>query len=209
LWRKRIAKGTRNITYASLTKASNAWLSMTQEVGTIAFRLEPEFEEISVNRFEQDSTPFKSSFAAADGELFLRSDQFLYCISPNGRAELSDVAQDSPKKSITDAFSSIIASGRGFSQGRSGNSVGPAQLLMTFDINNDDKISAEEMAESPMPKFVQTMMMARGDKNKDGFIDADEREGLQAAMKTKPGEVIGRKRAADRPNRPPVLDPSR
>ncbi|XZE55962.1 PQQ-binding-like beta-propeller repeat protein [Planctomycetaceae bacterium SH139] len=206
LWRKRIGDSSRNITYASLTKTSNAWLSMTQEVGTIAFRLEPEFAEISVNRFERDSTPFKSSFAAADGELFLRSDQFLYCISPNGRAQLSEVAQESPKKSITDAFSSIIASGR-FFEGRSGNSVGPAQLLMTFDINNDDKISVEELAESPMPKFVQSMMMVRGDKNKDGFIDAEEREELQTAMKTKPGEVIGRKKAADRPERPPVLEP--
>lgn len=76
---------------------------------------------------------------------------------------------------------------------------------MTFDVNNDDKISPEELAESPMPKFVQLMMMTNGDKNKDGFIDAEERKGLQASMKTKPGEVIGRKKAADRPLRPAIL----
>lgn len=205
LWRERIGEGSRNITYASLTKAANVWLSLSQETGTSVFQLEPEFKKIAVNRFEQDSTPFKSSFAAADGELFLRSDQFLYCISENGTADLADVEVQASKKSVTDAFSSIIANG-GFFQGRSGNSVGPAQLLMTFDVNNDDKISPEELAESPMPKFVQTMMMARGDKNKDGFIDAEEREALQTAMETKPGEVIGRKNAGDRPKRPPVLE---
>ena len=205
LWRERIGEGSRNITYASLTKAANAWLSLSQGAGTSVFQLEPEFKKIAVNRFEQDGTPFKSSFAAADGELFLRSDQFLYCISENGTADLADVEVQASKKSVTDAFSSIIANG-GFFQGRSGNSVGPAQLLMTFDVNNDDKISPEELAESPMPKFVQTMMMARGDKNKDGFIDAEERVALQTAMETKPGEVIGRKNAGDRPKRPPVLE---
>ncbi|MEM6692453.1 MAG: hypothetical protein AAF664_23680, partial [Planctomycetota bacterium] len=86
-----------------------------------------------------------------------------------------------------------------------GNSVGPAQLLMTFDVNNDDKISPEELAESPMPKFVQSIMMAKGDKNKNGFIDAEEREKMQDSMQGKPGEIIGRKNAANRPLRPPVF----
>ena len=205
LWRKRMGKGKRNITYASLTKADNAWLSMTQLGGTIAFRIAPEFEELSVNRFDGDKTPFKSSFAAANGELFARSDQFLYCISNGGEADLSQVESDQSKRKSTDAFASIIHSSGRLFQGRSGNSVGPEQLLMTFDVNNDDKISPEELAESPMPKFVQLMMMTNGDKNKDGFIDAEERKGLQASMKTKPGEVIGRKKAADRPLRPAVL----
>ena len=56
-----------------------------------------------------------------------------------------------------------------------------------------------------MPKFVQAMMMARGDKNKDGFIDAEERVALQASTTTKPGEVIGRKNVGNRPVRPYVL----
>lgn len=56
-----------------------------------------------------------------------------------------------------------------------------------------------------MPKFVQLMMMANGDKNKDGIIDAEERNGLQASVKTRPSEVIGRKKAADRPLRPAIL----
>lgn len=192
VWRKRMGGKGRNITYASLTKAGNVWLSMTQQAGTIAFRLEPEFEEVSVNRFEADKTPFKCSFAAANGELLIRSDQFLYCIAEGGTANLADVQIKAPTSSISDAFASIIhRSGSPF-QGRSANSVGPAQLLMTFDVNNDDKISPEELAESPMPKFVQSMMMKNGDKNKDGFIDAEERKTLQAEMKGKPGEVIGR-----------------
>ena len=95
-------------------------------------------------------------------------------------------------------------SGRPF-EGRSGNSVGPAQLLMTFDVNNDDRISAQELSASPMPRLVQFTMMKNGDKKKDDFIDAAEREELQASMKGTPGEVIGRKNAGDRPIRPPVL----
>ncbi|MEM7477848.1 MAG: PQQ-binding-like beta-propeller repeat protein [Planctomycetota bacterium] len=205
LWRERMGKGNRNITYASLTKANNVWLSMTQQAGTIAFRMEPEFEELSINQFAGDKTPFKSSIAAANGELFVRSDQYLYCIAENGQADLAEVGSQTATQSVTDAFSSIIhSSGRMF-QGRSGNSVGPAQLLMTFDVNNDNKISPEELAESPMPKFVQSIMMANGDKNKDGFIDAEERENMQASMQGKPGEVIGRKNAASRPMRPQVL----
>ncbi|XZE56365.1 PQQ-binding-like beta-propeller repeat protein [Planctomycetaceae bacterium SH139] len=204
-WRKRIGGGKRNITYASLTKANNVWLSMSQQAGTIAFRLKPEFEEVSVNQFAGDKTPFKCSFAAANGELFVRSDQFLYCIAKNGTANLANVKTKAPKSSLSDAFASIInRSGSPF-QGRSANSVGPAQLLMTFDVNNDDKISPEELAESPMPKFVQSMMMKNGDKNKDGFIDAEERKTLQAEMKGKPDEVVGRKNAGNRPVRPPVL----
>ncbi|HBE68025.1 MAG TPA: serine/threonine protein kinase [Planctomycetaceae bacterium] len=204
VWRKRMGKGNRNITYASLTKANNVWLSMTQLAGTIAFRIEPEFEELSVNQFTGDKTPFKCSFAAANGELFVRSDQYLYCIAENGNADLADVESQLPKQRVTDAFSSMIQGAQMF-QGRSGNSVGPAQLLMTFDVNNDDKISPEELAESPMPKFVQSIMMAKGDKNKDGYIDAEEREKMQESMQGKPGEIIGRKNAANRPVRPAVV----
>lgn len=205
LWRKRMGKGKRNITYASLTKANNTWLSMTQLGGAIAFRIDPHFEEIAINRFQGDATPFKSSFAVANGELFVRSDRYLYCISDGGEADLSRLEPVLPERTVTDAFASMIRSnGRPF-QGRSANSVGPEQLLMTFDVNNDDKISPEELAESPMPKFVQLMMMKNGDKNKDGFIDAEERKGLQAAVKPKPGEVIGRKNADERPLRPELL----
>ncbi|MEM9366837.1 MAG: PQQ-binding-like beta-propeller repeat protein [Planctomycetota bacterium] len=205
LWRERLGNGNRNITYASLMKADNVWLSLTQQAGTIAFRMAPDFEEVSVNRFDGDSTPFKCSFAAADGQLFVRSDQFLYCVAKGGMARLSDVESSVSQKGITDAFASIIhRSGRAF-EGRSGNSVGPAQLLMTFDVNNDDRISPEELAESPMPAFVQAMMMAKGDQDQDGFIDAEERESLQASMKGKPGEVIGRKDAGVRPLRPAIV----
>ncbi|MEM1070267.1 MAG: PQQ-binding-like beta-propeller repeat protein [Planctomycetota bacterium] len=208
VWRERMGAGSRNITYASLTKANNVWLSMTQQVGTIVFRLDPTFEQVAVNRLSGDTTPFKCSFAAADGELFVRSDQFLYCIAEGGEAKLADTTTDTNPSSIADAFASIIhRSGPSF-QGRSRNSVGPAQLLMTFDVNNDDKITAEEMAESPMPKFVQLMMMTNGDKNKDGYIDAEERELMQSEMKGKPGEIVGRKNAASRPKRPAVLDES-
>ncbi len=203
LWRERMGGAERNITYASLTKANNVWLSMTQQGGTIAFRLKPEFEEVSTNRFAGDTTPFKSSFAAANGELFVRSDALLYCIAEGGTADLAQVEKTVPKSSVTDAFASGMRGN--FFQGRSGNSVGPAQLLMTFDVNNDDKINVEELAESPMPKFVQAMMMARGDKNKDGFIDTEELAELQAATTTKPGEVIGRKNASNRAVRPHVL----
>ncbi|MEM7559309.1 MAG: hypothetical protein AAF394_09305, partial [Planctomycetota bacterium] len=204
IWRERMGKGSRNITYASLTKAHDVWLSMTQQAGTIAFRLQPEFEEVSLNQFAGDKTPFKCSFAAANGELFVRSDQFLYCIAEGGKADLAKVETNAPKSSIADAFASILHRCNSPFQGRSGNSVGPAQLLMTFDVDNDDKISPEELAESPMPKFVQSMMMANGDKNKDGFIDAEEREQMQESMRGMPGEIIGRKNAASRPMRPPV-----
>ena len=53
------------------------------------------------------------------------------------------------------------------------------------------------------------MKMTRGDRNKDGFIDAEERAILQESMQTRPGEVIGRKNAANRPLRPALLSEPR
>ncbi|MEM9355725.1 MAG: PQQ-binding-like beta-propeller repeat protein [Pseudomonadota bacterium] len=204
-WRERMRAGSRNITYASLTKADNVWISMTQLSGAVAFRVTPEFEEVSVNHLAGDTTPFKASFAAADGQLFARSDQFLYCIAEGGTVKLSEVESRVTGSDATDAFASMIQRGGRMFRGRSGNSVGPNQLLMTFDVNNDDKISPEELAESPMPKFVQVLMMSNGDKNRDGFIDGEERESLQSAMQRRPGEVIGRKDAGERPVRPTTL----
>jgi len=203
LWRSRLSSGGRNITYASLTKANNVWLATTQLNGTITFTANDEFRAISTNKFSADSSPFKSSAAISNGELFLRSDRFLYCISNDGKFNLADLRTKKPKRKGMDAFAGII--GRGFGrnfEGRSRNSVGPAELLMTFDINNDDKISPEELAESPMPKMVQKMMMMRGDTNKDGVLDAKERDQMQASMSYKEGEVVGRLNPADRPNRP-------
>ena len=90
----------------------------------------------------------------------MRSDQYLYCIADAGTADLATLAANKPQANTSDAFSRIIGEGQQkFGGFRSGNSVGPAQLLVTFDINNDDKVSREELAESPMPKLVQFMMM--------------------------------------------------
>lgn len=111
-----------------------------------------------------------------------------------------------PTRKGIDAFAGFNRGGFGGNfPGRSRNSVGPGELLMTFDVNNDDKISPEELAESPMPKMVQKIMMKNGDRNKDGFIDAEEREQMQANTRFKEGEVVGRQNPADRPERPALL----
>lgn len=201
LWRKRLGGG-RNTTYASLTKAGDRWLVTTQTGGSYMVAVKPEFKVISNNKFTDDGTPFKASAAVSDDELFLRSERFVYCVAADGEADFAAILKKSPAKTSQESYGELIDPGKMFRQNRSPNSVGPAQLLQTFDVNNDNKISREELAESPMPAFAQTMMMFRGDKNKDGFIDDEERIALQGDVKLDPNEVAGRVGAANRPPRP-------
>lgn len=207
-WRKRFAKSGKNTTYASLLKTGNYWIVTTQVNGSFVFQVTPEFTLLSSNTMEGDATPFKASAAVSRGELFLRSDRYLYSIAEGGTADLSKLAKTKRDQKSSDSYSLLINPGKMFQGGRSPNSVGPAQLLLTFDVNNDNRISREELAESPMPKFAQTMMFLRGDMNGDNFIDPSERQALQGDVKLDPSETVGRKKSADRPIRPAMNKPA-
>ena len=202
LWRERLGKDGKSTTYASLLKNGDRWIVTTQVNGSFVFQVEPAFKLISTNKIEGDETPFKASAAVSRNELFLRSDRFLYCIAEGGTADLLQLTQVTDDKKLSDSYSLLLDPSKMFQGGRNPNSVGPAQLLLTFDVNNDNKISREELAESPMPKFVQAMMFFNGDKNGDSFIDEAERKAMQGEVKLDASKTLGREKAANRPVRP-------
>ncbi len=202
LWRERLGKDGKNTTYASLLKTGDRWIVTTQVNGSFVFQVEPEFKLISANKIEGDETPFKASAAVSRNELFLRSDGFLYCIAEGGKANPLQLSQVTSDKKLSDSYRLLLDPSKMFRGGRNPNSVGPAQLLLTFDVNNDNKISREELAESPMPKFVQAMMFFNGDKNGDSFIDEAERKAMQGEVKLDASKTLGREKAANRPVRP-------
>jgi hypothetical protein len=49
--------------------------------GTFVFAAKPEFEQIAQNKFESDESDFSATPAISNGELFLRSGKFLYCVA--------------------------------------------------------------------------------------------------------------------------------
>ncbi len=41
---------------------------------------DPKFKQIAVNQFASDTSDFNGSLAISDGQVFLRSNKFLYCV---------------------------------------------------------------------------------------------------------------------------------
>ena len=66
--------------YASVVLINNTLYAVSRFDGTRVLKPSPEFEEIAHNTFTDDSD-FSGSPAVSDGQLFIRSDKFLYCIA--------------------------------------------------------------------------------------------------------------------------------
>jgi outer membrane protein assembly factor BamB len=67
--------------YASPVYADGRWYAVTRRRGSFVLTAKPEFELLAQNRFEADDSQFNASPAISDGQLFLRSDRFLYCLA--------------------------------------------------------------------------------------------------------------------------------
>ena len=65
--------------YASATAGDGKIYVVTRYGGTYVLAATPEFTELAHNQLDDDST-FNASPAISNGQLFLRSDQYLYCI---------------------------------------------------------------------------------------------------------------------------------
>ncbi len=151
-----------------------------------------------------DPSVFKASPAIANGELYMSSDRFLFCVSEKGSADLATIAKEEAKlPKEGESYSVQVNPAKiALQGGRGPNSVSLAGLLNSLDEDNDEKLSQEELADSSMPKFLQALMFRLGDVNHDGFIDADERIKLDTTFGKKQGAVAGRKNASRRPLRP-------
>jgi outer membrane protein assembly factor BamB len=67
--------------YASPVLAGDKIVVVTRWDGTLVLPAIPSFKIVAQNRFTGDDTDFNATPAISDGELFLRSNQDLYCVS--------------------------------------------------------------------------------------------------------------------------------
>jgi len=66
--------------YASIVLNNDRLYAVSRFDGTYVLKATPEFEQIALNKLSDDSD-FSASPAVSDGQLFIRSDEFLYCIA--------------------------------------------------------------------------------------------------------------------------------
>jgi hypothetical protein len=65
--------------YASVALINGKLYAVSRFGGTHVLKPTPDFEQIALNKLS-DESDFSGSPAASDGQLFIRSDEFLYCI---------------------------------------------------------------------------------------------------------------------------------
>ncbi len=78
--RLRIA-GRGDKVYASLVLAGDKLYGVTRADGVIVLALGPAFEQLAVNRLD-DETIFNATPVVSDGQLLIRSNHHLYCVGP-------------------------------------------------------------------------------------------------------------------------------
>lgn len=67
--------------YASPVVASGKIYVPTRWSGVLVLAAQPEFKVLAQNRFAGDESDFNATPAISDGQLFLRSNRFLYCVA--------------------------------------------------------------------------------------------------------------------------------
>ena len=66
--------------YASIVLAGDKLISVSRRGGTYVLDAKPELEQLAHNQFESDESDFNASPAISNGQLFLRSNRYLYCV---------------------------------------------------------------------------------------------------------------------------------
>lgn len=74
------SSGGRTNCYASVVLVGDRIYAVSRRSGTFVLRSGPKFEQLAQNRFASDDTDFNGSPALSEGQIFLRSNRFLYCI---------------------------------------------------------------------------------------------------------------------------------
>ena len=81
IYRERLsARGGGKPFYASVVLVDERLYAVSRTNGTFVLSAEPEFKQFAHNQLESDSSDFNGSPAISDGQIFLRSNRFLYCI---------------------------------------------------------------------------------------------------------------------------------
>lgn len=81
LYEKEIVSRSRDRpVYASPVLVNGRVYCVTRKRGTYVFAAQPTFKQLANNRFAGDESDFNASPAVSNGQMFIRSNQFLYCI---------------------------------------------------------------------------------------------------------------------------------
>lgn len=81
IYKEKLEVGNGNPVYASATCADGKLYIPSRTDGTFVLAAKPDFELIAHNGFSDDQSDFNASAAISGGKLFLRSNEFLYCIT--------------------------------------------------------------------------------------------------------------------------------
>lgn len=146
---------------------------------TFVFALDGEPVQVSVNLLTTEKETFGGTPAVSNGRLYIRSDKTLYCVAQTG----DDVAPNASESLIAkadggDANRNQPPPGRGGGFGGGGRGgFDPEAIFKDRDKDADGKLSAEEMAGSPMAE-----RFAEIDKDKDGSVTLEEFQTDMRAM---------------------------
>jgi outer membrane protein assembly factor BamB len=72
--------GSGRAAYASPIRVGDHFLAVTRQSGAFVIKAAAQFAQVAHNRFADDDSDFNASPAVANGQVFLRSQRFLYCI---------------------------------------------------------------------------------------------------------------------------------
>ena len=79
IYRERLsARGGGKPFYASVVLVDQKLYAVSRTSGTFVLSAEPEFKQLAHNQIESDSSDFHGSPAIIDGQIFLRSNRYLY-----------------------------------------------------------------------------------------------------------------------------------
>ena len=67
--------------YASPVVVGDKIYVVTRHDGVLVLAAKPQYELLAQNKFSNDESDFNATVAVSDGQLFIRSDRFLYCVS--------------------------------------------------------------------------------------------------------------------------------
>jgi outer membrane protein assembly factor BamB len=184
------------------------------------FSLADELKQVAVNRVTADKESFGGSPAISDGRLILRSDKHLYCVADKGEA--AKPSENAIAKTDGDAGGGRGGFGGGErgpggagergENNRGGGGEGgnrrfdPMSIFTARDANKDGKLTADELAGSPMADRMKQL-----DKDGDKAVTQDEfRTGISTVFGGGRGggggggnyRGTGKDTRPDRPQRP-------
>ena len=135
------------------------------------FDLGDDLKQVAVNRITDDKELFGGTPAVSDGRLVLRSSKYVYCVTDKG--EIAKPSENAIVRTEVDA-----GGGRGGSEGGAGGNrrFDPMSIFAGRDANKDGKLTADELAGSPMADRMKQL-----DKDGDNAVTQEEfRSGLSA-----------------------------